>query len=63
MADKEYHATIRVKLTDDMLPHPVLSKRELETLLAASLDAGAPESPITSVSVMDPRTDSRSRRY
>lgn len=63
MAEKEYHATIRVRLTDDMLPRPMLSKDELESLLAESLDVGGVHSAIASISVGDPRSDSRQRRY
>lgn len=63
MADKEYRARIWVKLTDDMLPQPLLSKAELEAHLKAALDPGGADSPIVSVAVEDPRTDSKPRRY
>ena len=52
---KEYRAWIRVRLTDDLLPSPVLSKQELEERLKAALEAGQPGSPVVSVSVADPR--------
>jgi hypothetical protein len=52
---KEYRAWIRVKLTDDLLPSPVLSKEEVERRLREALQAGHPDSPIVSVSVQDPR--------
>ena len=39
---KEYHARIWVKLTDDLLPGPVLSKDELEAHLIEGLNGGAP---------------------
>lgn len=63
MADKEYRARIWVKLTDDMLPQPLLSKTELEAHLKHVLEVGSDDSPIVSVAVDDPRTDSRPRRY
>ena len=52
---KEYRAFIRVKLTDDFLPSPVLSKEELQALLKDALDVGAADSPIVSVAVHDAR--------
>ncbi len=52
---KEYRATIRVKLTDEILPSPVLSKDELQALVVEALHAGQADSPVTSVSVYDPR--------
>jgi hypothetical protein len=52
---KEYRAWIRVKLTDDLLPSPMLSKEEVEARLVEALEAGRPGSPILSVSVQDPR--------
>lgn len=52
---KEYHVRIRVKLTDELLPSPVLSREELEALLADTLRVGANDSPIVSLSVRDPR--------
>ncbi len=59
---KEYRARIWVKLTDDMLPQPLMSKAELEAHLIEVLRCDSPESPIVSVSVDDPRTTT-SRRY
>ncbi len=61
--DKEYRARIRVRLTDAMLPEPQLSKAELEALLREALKVGDADSPIASISVDDPRTDSKPRRY
>jgi len=58
---KEYGARIRVKLTEDILPGPVLSKAELEAHLNEALGVGSPESPIVSLTVSDP-SDTRSRR-
>jgi len=58
---KEYLAHIRVKLTDEFIPSPVLSKAAVESLLAEALEAGDPDSPIASVAVSDP-TDRRRRR-
>ena len=57
MADlnKEYRARIRVKLTDELLPSPVLSKQELEARLREALDVGRADSPIVSLTVEDPR--------
>jgi hypothetical protein len=52
---KEYHARIRVKLTDELLPSPVLSGQELQDLLIEALNAGKVDSPIVTVSVRDPR--------
>jgi len=52
---KEYRAFIRVKLTDDFLPSPVLSKDELQALLTQALQVGAADSPIVSLSVHDAR--------
>ena len=52
---KEYRAFIRVKLTDDFLPSPVLSKDELQALLRNALDVGGDDSPIVSVAVHDAR--------
>ena len=52
---KEYRAWIRVRLTDDLLPSPVVSKEEVEARLRAALEVGNPDSPIVSVSVQDPR--------
>lgn len=58
---KEYHARIWVKLSDDLLPSPVLSKAELEAHLIEGLHVGDRDSPIASVTVNDP-SDSRTRR-
>ncbi len=52
---KEYGASIRVKLTDEFLPTPVLSKAEVEALLKEALRVGAADSPIVSISVHDRR--------
>ncbi len=52
---KEYRAFIRVKLTDDFLPSPVLSKEELQALMRDALQVGTADSPIVSVSVHDAR--------
>jgi hypothetical protein len=57
---KEYRARILVKLTDDLLPSPVLSKAELAARLVEALSVGDPDSPVVSVIVDDPR-DSRRR--
>jgi hypothetical protein len=59
---KEYRATINVKLTDDLLPEPLLSRAEVEVRLAEALGAGNPDSPIISVRVDDPLTR-RPKRY
>lgn len=59
---KEYHARIQVKLTDDLLPSPVLSKEELQAQLHAALNVGSEDSPIVSVSVGDPRSSGGRRR-
>jgi hypothetical protein len=52
---KEYRARIWVKLSDDFLPHPLLSKAELEDRLTEALGIGADDSAIVSVRVDDPR--------
>jgi hypothetical protein len=52
---KEYRAHIRVKLTDELLPSPVLSKEELQALLIEALGIGRADSPVISVAVYDPR--------
>ena len=52
---------IWVKLTDDLLPGPVLSKDELEAHLIEGLNVGHPEAPIVSLKVEDP-SDKRIRR-
>lgn len=56
---KEYRARILVKLTDDLLPSPVLSKAELAARLVDALDIGDPDSPVVSVTVDDPRDAKR----
>ena len=50
---KEYGAHIRVRLTDDLLPSPVLSKEALQALLVEALRIGKPDSPVVSVAVHD----------
>ena len=52
---KEYRAFIRVKLTDEFLPSPVLSKDELQALMRDALNVGAADSPIVSIAVHDAR--------
>lgn len=52
---KEYRAFIKVKLTDEFLPSPVLSKDELRALMVEALNVGATDSPIVSVAVHDAR--------
>ena len=52
---KEYRARIWVKLTDELLPSPVLSKEQLADMLREALEAGDPDSPVAGVSVDDPR--------
>lgn len=52
---KEYRARIRVRLTDELLPSPVMSKADLEARLVDALGVGHPDSPIISVDVFDPR--------
>jgi hypothetical protein len=52
---KEYRARIWVKLSDDFLPHPLLTKAELEARIRAALEVGSPDSPIVSIRVDDPR--------
>ncbi len=52
---KEYRARIWVKLTDELLPSPVLSREEVEKLLVEALGLGAPDSPIAGIAVDDPR--------
>ncbi len=61
MPTKEYNARILVKLTDDLLPAPMLSKTELEAHLTEALEIANPETPILSVTVHDP-SDTRTRR-
>ena len=52
---KEYRARIWVKLTDDLLPAPELSKEQLQALLAEALHAGEAGSLVVAVAVEDPR--------
>ena len=52
---KEYRARIWVKLTDELLPSPVLSKEDLQAMISTALNAGAADSPVVSVAVDDPR--------
>lgn len=52
---KEYRARIWVELTDELLPSPVLSKQELESLMKKALAVGEAGSPIVSLAVEDPR--------
>lgn len=59
---KEYRARIMVKLTDDLLPQPVLSKAEVEAHLTEALKVGDADSPIAAVMVDDP-VISKSKRY
>lgn len=59
---KEYHVRIFVRLSDDLLPQPVLSVAEVRAYLTEALKVGTAESPIVSVTVDDPRT-ARPKRY
>jgi len=52
---KEYRARIWVRLTDELLPSPVLNKEQLQSMLSQALQAGGSESPVVSVVVEDPR--------
>ena len=52
---KEYRAIIRVKLTDELLPSPVVSKEELQQLLIEALRVGDNDSAVVSVAVHDRR--------
>lgn len=52
---KEYRVVIRVKLTDELLPSPVVSKAELQELLVEALNVGGADSPVVSVAVYDRR--------
>lgn len=52
---KEYRARIRVKLSDEFLPTPLLTKDELRERLVSALGVGAPDSLVVSVVVDDPR--------
>lgn len=56
---KEYRARIFVRLSDDILPQPRLSKDEVQALLTEALQLGDPDSPIVSVVIDDPRTIKR----
>ncbi len=56
---KEYRARILVRLTEDLLPSPVLSKGELSARLVDALGVGDPDSPVVSVIVDDPRDAKR----
>jgi hypothetical protein len=56
---KEYRARILVKLSDDILPTPVLSNTEVQGLLTEALNVGDPDSPIIAVVVDDPRVTKR----
>ncbi len=60
---KEYHARIGVKLSEDILPVPALSKDELYAYLIEHLSVGDPDSPIVSLSVGDPAVRRPRRRY
>jgi hypothetical protein len=59
---KEYRARIWVRLTDDFIPAPELSKAELEAHLTKALAVGEAGSPIAGLAVEDPRDSSRRRR-
>lgn len=59
---KEYRARISVRLTDDLLPGPALSKADLEAHLIEALHVGEPGSPIVSVRVDDPANQPSKRR-
>jgi hypothetical protein len=52
---KEYRARIWVRLTEELLPTPALSREQLEALLSDALQVGRPDSPVASVTVEDPR--------
>lgn len=52
---KEYRIVVRVKLTDELLPSPVVSKEELQQILVEALEVGSADSPVVSVGVYDPR--------
>ena len=60
---KEYLARIRVKLSEDILPVPALSKEELHAYLTEHLLVGEPDSPIVSLSVGDSSERKPRRRY
>ncbi len=59
---KEYRVRVWVRLTDDMLPQPLMSRSELEAHLNDALGTADPESVILSIAVDDPRTTTN-RRY
>jgi hypothetical protein len=42
-------------LSDDFLPHPLLTKADLEARIAEALEVGTADSPIVSIRVDDPR--------
>ncbi len=52
---KEYRARIWVRLTDDLLPSPKLSREDLQALLDEALASGRADSPVASIVVEDPR--------
>mgnify|MGYP001821800789 CR=1 FL=1 len=52
---KEYRAIIRVKLTDEFIPSPVVSKEELQQLMIEALQVGDNDSPVVSLVVHDRR--------
>lgn len=52
---KEDRVVVRVKLTDELLPSPVVSKAELQQLLVEALNVGDRDSSVVSVAVYDPR--------
>ncbi len=56
---KEYRARIFVRLSDDLLPTPVLSEAELGAQLAEALECREADSPIVAITVDDPRTIKR----
>ena len=60
---KECLARIRVKLSEDILPVPALSRDELHAYLVEHLSIDDPDSPIVSLSVGDPSDRSPRRRY
>jgi hypothetical protein len=60
---KEYQAWIRVKLSESILPVPVLTREGLEAYLMEHLDVGEPDSPIVSLGVGDPAERRPRRRY
>ena len=57
---KEYQARIWVRLTDELLPAPVLSRTEVEERLKEALGVGSPDSDIVGVAVSD-RSSGRRR--